>query len=608
MQVFARQELVAGRLDPLQPALLLEGSWPAADDVPNRWSLDDAINAHHTWIDTDATRLAGEMTTAPACELGAVPSIAYLNAVRLRYQWVKWLRLVAWFDMIHPLREGTHLRAVLQRDRDADYGQLLEWLAERKSLRVVVRWESPRGESRAESNAQLDADLWRRLASRVHRATDISTAVKRPEVRVLLCGNPRLLDPVCGELVQRRNKVWWLYERFAYKAWMRWRPSGVGQWVCDRTLDGLSSLPQGKIKSPLVARGYDFTELASEWLREQSAKLGVQQAEQVEQINQALDTIRPAMVVVDQDGTPFNRALIAGARARGLRTFVVQHGVPFVSFGFAPLEADYICAWGDTSRQQLTHWGVSPDRVLVTGSPAHDRQRLTTRIASRKPASSEGRPPHFVLLATVPPNDARPDLVAYHCTRASYERMLRTAFDVLSEYENATVLVKPHPRDTSQRLLHRLLGDYPALDALVVSRGSVEQCVRDADCVLSCASSSGVEATLAGVPVVQLMPEGSRDLIRAEDWGLVGTARRAEDLRKLIDRAIYDPSARRKGHNPSIIGNSTRTAAAQIVDYLLDRTLPRWNNTTVAAEERPVVSTLFHTASTSDNASVPAGS
>ncbi len=169
----------------------------------------------------------------------------------------------------------------------------------------------------------------------------------------------------------------------------------------------------------------------------------------------------------------------------------------------------------------------------------------------------------------MPPQDTRPDVIAYHCTSRSYEQMLRMALGVLSQYDEATVLIKPHPRDATRRLWHRLLHDFPALDALLLERGTLEQYVGGADCVLACASSSGVEATLHGVPVVQLMPSGSRDLIDATEWGMLGSARSAEQLRSLIDRALYDPTARPDGLNPSVIGDSPTSSAAQIVDHLL---------------------------------------
>jgi hypothetical protein len=58
--------------------------------------------------------------------------------------------------------------------------------------------------------------------------------------------------------------------------------------------------------------------------------------------------------------------------------------------------------------------------------------------------------------------------------------------------------------------------------------------VAAADCVLSCASSAGIEAARAGRPVIQLLPAGSGNILPAEWYGLRGSARSLEELRQLL--------------------------------------------------------------------------
>ncbi len=566
MQIFARHDLVTGRLDESEAALLLEGSWPDDADVELRQSLDDAVDARFRWIDSEAAHIAAKLGATNASEA----SLLSLNATRLRYQLVKWLRVVAWFEKIARLKNGASLRVILERHRDRDYGRLLQALADKHGCHLIIRWEQPHSacESPRGETPPLN-EWWRRLLSRVHRATARGLATRAVnETRVLLCGNPRHLDPVCGELLRRGARPTWLYERLAIHGWLRWRWRGVGQYVCDREAPAVEPLPLGWGDEAVESCGLDLRPVLEPWWEQLSATSAARQSQLLAQVEQALDDVQPSDVVVDQDATPLNRALVLAAKSRGIRTTVVQHGVPFVAFGFAPVEADTICAWGETSRQQLVDWGVSRERIVVTGSPAHDAGRLKPRELSAAPRP-EQRPPRFLLLGTMPPQDTRPDVIAYHCTSRSYEQMLRMALGVLSQYDEATVLIKPHPRDATRRLWHRLLHDFPALDALLLERGTLEQYVGGADCVLACASSSGVEATLHGVPVVQLMPSGSRDLIDATEWGMLGSARSAEQLRSLIDRALYDPTARPDGLNPSVIGDSPTSSAAQIVDHLL---------------------------------------
>ena len=63
-----------------------------------------------------------------------------------------------------------------------------------------------------------------------------------------------------------------------------------------------------------------------------------------------------------------------------------------------------------------------------------------------------------------------------------------------------------------------------------VVRGRLERWLAGTDCVLSCLSSAGVDAALAGLPVIQLLPAGSGPILPHEAWGMHGTARTAKEL------------------------------------------------------------------------------
>lgn len=69
-------------------------------------------------------------------------------------------------------------------------------------------------------------------------------------------------------------------------------------------------------------------------------------------------------------------------------------------------------------------------------------------------------------------------------------------------------------------------------------KASLERCLRDIDCVVSCGSSAGIDATLAGLPVVQLLPAGSGEVLPHDQWGLAGTARSAAELKVLVGQVL----------------------------------------------------------------------
>ncbi len=575
MNIVARRALLGVPSLTTDSSLLLEGSWSAHEHDERHRSLDAELDARWSWIDDEAEQMAHAWGAEPWLgESGRQLNAAWLNAPRFRYWLVKMLRVLAGLEtLVGPRREP--LQAILQSGRDTDYATILEAWSRHTRTPLQFIW---RDEPRVVANdAQLTphAARWRQGLSWLNRHTDVRTAdTLQNEQRVVLCGNPRILEPVCGELLRRRARPWWLYERFALHAWRRWRWRGVGQWVCDRALprDGgcRAVVPT---QSSCAWHGIELRPVIEHWLSAQAIGVGQGQQQLWQQVRHALAEIRPAVVVVDQDQTPLNRLLVAAARERRIKSFVVQHGVPFVRFGYAPLEADYFCAWGLSTRDALLRWDVQDERILITGSPQHaelprPRRPLVSAVEPRAAA-----PRRFVLLPTVAPRDDRPDAQAYHCTSASYEQLLHTVFATLAELPAVELLVRPHPRDVPPRLLAKLLAEFPRLNARLVRGGSLARLVQRADCVISCASTSGVEAAALGAPVIQMMPAGSNDLIDGSAWGLLGTARSSDELRALIAQARSTSAAHETAWR-SIVGEIDRAAAPQIVDALLDPSLP----------------------------------
>jgi len=652
----ARQELLDFAPTPQPFALLLEGSWPEEG-----WSLDDAIDARHAWIDeaaaywaeylewlgqeTDGNEEADGTRSVPATLVrrgSPDPALTVgLNALALRYYFVKLLRVVAYFTEVRPLGPDDRLELVAQRGRDEDYADLIGQLCRRAEAACQVHWVDrplPSGPAPAANGR------WRRLLGRVSQLVEPS--VQGDLSRVVLCGNPRLLGPVCEALVERSCQAWWLYDRFAVGSWLRWRARGVGQLTCDSSLGLASRLVVPEIE-PIDCRGVNLAGSLQRWLAERVRLLGSRQTRILEQLDAHFRRVRPDALVLDEDATPLARAAVAVAREHGAASLVVQHGAPCCRFGFSPLAADRILVWGRSSADQLVRWAVPAERIEIVGSPQHDRLRralaqraagrtraavtvetwairderaarslarsepamavtadLETKKSSnaRNPSASvtrtestfplldddtgeeasgsapctgaltkiefDPRPVRILLLATVPPRDQRPDAVLFHMTRQSYAELLRAAVSTVAGIPNAELLVKPHPRSLRDPLLEAVLSGCPTLRSRVIG-GPLERCLADVDCVLSCGSSAGVDAALAGVPVIQLLPAGSGEVLPHEAWGMLGTARSAEELQSLLAEALTTGCPTTSPANPNVFGRSCDDSADRIAEAVL---------------------------------------
>jgi len=591
LSVYARRSLT--HQPTADAALLLEGSWPESEDAltADRWSLDDALDGRFAWIDQTAARLAARLgadADRPASPWDAPEQISpcYLLALELRYYLVKLLRPMAFFRDLRPLRPGDELRFFGAAQRDRDYADLLRQMARIGGATFI---EHCAAESSAPQPAALPNGRLRRWLGAVLPRVTLPRWTRRTSPRVILAGNPRLLDPVCRELVGRQARVWWLYDRFAWGAWRRWHRQGVGQLVCNASLGGENRL-EAALPSGLVLDGIDLAPALQRWWEARRSQQGPRLTRLVEQIDRHFAATRPDALLLDEDATPLSRAAVALARRRGIPSAVLQHGAPFCRFGFAPLAADRALLWGAAAQRQFVRWGVPADQLCITGSPWHDELSAALQTAARRsrpPAAARSK--HVLLVLTSPPRDARPDAVALHLTGRTYEDMLALAWAAVAQRGDVQRLtIKTHPRAVSDAALERVRARYPHLPVQVIGQGDLADLLAGADCVISCGSSAGIDATLAGLPVIEIIPPGASDFLSQERWGRLGIARSAAEVVDLLARALNEDPAEsaphplplsRKGrgeddgsqraHLADVFDVGPRSAAARVVDELL---------------------------------------
>jgi hypothetical protein len=555
---------------------------------------------------------------------------------------------VAYLSEVGPLRGGDQIELAAAARRDEDYADLVLQLCHRAGAKCRVRWVE-RG--RSGSDSFPPNRLWRRIAGQLAGLLE-----PRGCGGVVFCGNPTLLGPVCREVLKQGSLAWWLFDRFSPGAWRRWRPLGCGQWVCDSSL-GRDTLPTTYFArvGPIECRGVDLSPAVERFLLFLRTTRGPGQTRLLKRLDDHFQQFRPKMLVLGEDATPLARAAVAVARRYGVPSCVLQHGAPCCRFGFAPLTADRILVWGQSSARQLIDWGVPEERIEIVGSPWHEEflARLPARLAqAARPAERTSRataglssgvtqasrgthsrfatvvglciesepsscgadcqsaqdkagrrpaPRHIcqakinstrsvriLLLATVPPRDERPDAVELHLTAKSYREMVEMALTAASAIPAVELLVKLHPRTPDDPAIRTALARFPGLYGRIVS-GRLDRWLAGADCVLSCVSSAGVDAALAGLPVIQLLPAGAGPILPHAAWGLQGTARTAKELGDQLARILATdrPPA---GPMPTVFHRLDGATAARIARRILvGRALARLDDGLPQSQCLPVV-------------------
>jgi hypothetical protein len=574
LKVFSRHELTLGHLAANEPALLLEGSWSDwAGEPDERWSLDDCIDSRFGWIDDEAAKLSEELTSnhAPRPDHPLeLPGLAWLDALRLRYELVKLLRVVAFFESLPAERLPDRLEVYVERDVDHDYEGLLRQIAGAVRARLTIVELSTERLSRPRLSPRAFA---RRVLSRW--TTHIrQSAFNHDGERIVLCGNPRVLDAVCADALQRNFRVWWLYERLAVKHYFAWRSHGVEQLVCDDK-PTLSTVPTGHWPAaPTLVRDIDLSDALRLWCVTRAVSHGARYAGLLASVWQHFAAVRPTRLILDEDCSALQRAAVAAAQHIGASSVVVQHGIPAIRFGYTPLTADRICVWNDASQKQMEQWGVPIERTRITGSPA----LLRPSLAHPRRTSPV---PTVLLLWTTPANPRRPDAVNFHLTTRSERQLLRSVCQAIQGV-GGRLVVRMHPRRSNAGEMRQIFEEFPGLPTAIDSQLRLDKALQTADCVLSCGSTAGYEALLAGLPVIQVLPPGSGDLLPDAWWGWRGTARDARELEVLL-RAALAPTGINRGMEQPPEG---ATAARRIVDEALSAPRPHVCAKSSAPEER----------------------
>ena len=528
--------------------------------------MDETFDGRDAHLDAEAERLATSIADAAAVAPGGA-NFADLNALRLRYAAVKWLRVVAWFERHAERDDREPITFHGDTSRDDEYQALLTAIAESTGRAFAIAHAASR--SLATTASPPANPLWRRLLGRLFASN--RSPRRRAGPRVLLCGNLRILAPVCEELLRQGAEPVWLYDRFAVGA-LRRRMHGVRQLVCNSSEATSHDFPSRLLQRPVRRGDVDLSASVEAWYRRAVAQFGPAQARLHHAVAQHVERLRPDYVVVDEDATPLPRAILACARRRGARTIAVQHGVCGIRFGFVPQQADVCCVWDRASARQLTVWGISADRIRVTGSPYVEAMlQEVAALRTRRPAHDRtSRPLRIAVVGAPPPRDDRPDAVEFRWTSQAYAELTDAAFGALAARADVEVWVRPHPRAASDPHWARGVARLPSASVRDVSHLSQAECLAGVDGVLSFPSSLGVEAARAGLPVVLLMPARAGAILPAAWYGLRGPA----STEREITAAIDDLVARRGRSSSAFAGTDLsmpRDSARRIVDVVFDR-------------------------------------
>lgn len=217
------------------------------------------------------------------------------------------------------------------------------------------------------------------------------------------------------------------------------------------------------------------------------------------------ERVRPRVLIVEDGSYGGFSHVLAWARAAGIATAELQHGVISrshlaynVGDGFAHCLPQYLLAYGDLWRDQIR----SPSQVVVVGCPHFSESARPARPSSTVLVISQG-------------------------TRT--EAMVRLAAAVAARFPDRRCVFRLHPGEVAFRDRYAPLVGVPNVE--ISDRGDLYDLLHHAGIVVGHSSTALVEAAGLGLPVCVLDDESSRAFLP----GRLGTwFRTADELLSLV--------------------------------------------------------------------------
>mgnify|MGYP001262887946 CR=1 FL=1 len=294
-------------------------------------------------------------------------------------------------------------------------------------------------------------------------------------------------------------------------------------------------------KKTFCFRDIDFLPIFWDKIRMFLRLESLRTAEMFREVYRVLGQVKPEYVIVDEDAIPFNRALVIAAKKRDIKTLVISHGMPGAQFGFAPLQADNIVVWGEFMKSIFQRWGMSSDKIIVTGCPKYDKLSSSTRVPGEQKDSfckkhkwDTEKPIALVITGGL----SQDVFVRFAGDGSTSSEILRTTdyfLRIAQKVTNVNFVFKVTLGLRSDDFFQRLAGKYDGLSSNIklVRSGLAVNLMNISDVVFNSCSSACLEATILKKPVVNMNFSFHPDVFPFVEYGLGTSVRTFEEALKL---------------------------------------------------------------------------
>lgn len=158
----------------------------------------------------------------------------------------------------------------------------------------------------------------------------------------------------------------------------------------------------------------------------------------------------PKAIILENDIPAEPKLIIQIAKKKGIKSYVLQHGVFYELLAYLPSTADKVFVWGVDSKK-FYESARYKEKAIVTGNPLFDNILLNKSDLKKILGISQN---NKVILLT-PSRDR-------NASMSEYKIFLNNIFSQLSKMKNTVGIIKLHPLDRG-KFHHELMKKYPKI-------------------------------------------------------------------------------------------------------------------------------------------------
>ncbi|GEM_PF-6637940 len=227
------------------------------------------------------------------------------------------------------------------------------------------------------------------------------------------------------------------------------------------------------------------------------------------EIKVALQALRPLYVICDEDVIEFNRMLVLAANEMGIPTLVVAHGLPGSPSGYLPLASRHVAVWGNYMSEVLNSWGLSSDRMVLTGCPKYDSLTPEMNLREHKKTVCERFQwnPDQPMTVIIPGKFHADPFIRFDGSGCTSTEALKTAHHfvrVAGKVRGVNLIYKFRADSQENQVFKKLIQRSISPNIKFVHEGLALDYIKASDVVFNNCSSAGLEAILLKKPVINM--------------------------------------------------------------------------------------------------------